>query len=107
LNGKTPDERFFSEPDYIRRLTMEEIEKSFLLELDRKVSADCVVSIDSIEYEVDSKYARKHVKLRYSADMREIYLVEANDVLTPIRVLNKQENAVRKREKVYLSGGER
>ena len=75
LNGKTPDERFFSEPDYIRRLTMEEIEKSFLLELDRKVSADCVISIDDIEYEVDSKYARKHVKLRYPADMREIYLV--------------------------------
>jgi hypothetical protein len=59
-----------------------------------------------VEYEVDSRYARKKVKLRYAADLSEIYLVEANDTLTPIRLLNKQENASRKREKVYLSGGE-
>lgn len=107
LNGKTPDERFFSEPEYIRRLASDEIDKDFLLELDRKVSADSVVSIDNVEYEVDSRYAKKRVKLRYSADMREIYLVESNNILTPIRLLNKQENAERKREKIYLSGGDR
>ncbi len=107
LNGKTPDERFFSEPEYIRRLAQEDIDRNFLLELDRKVSADSVVSIDNVEYEVDSRYAKKRVKLRYSADMQEIYLVEPNDVLTPIRLLNKVENAKRKREKIYLSGGDR
>ena len=106
LHGKTPDERFFSESACIRRLSPEEIEKDFLLELDRKVSADSVVVIDNVEYEVDSRYARKKVKLRYAADLSEIYLVEANDTLTPIRLLNKQENASRKREKIYLSGGE-
>ena len=106
LNGKSPDERFFSEPEYIRRLSREEIEKDFLLEIDRRVSTDCVLVIENVEYEVDSRYAKKKVKLRYSPDMKEIYLVESNDTLTPIRLLNKQENAEVKRRKIYLSGGE-
>lgn len=106
LDGRTPDERFFSEPEYIRRLSREEIEKDFLLEIDRRVSPDCVLTIDDVEYEVDCRYARKKVKLRYSPDMRDIYLVESDDTLTPIRLLNKQENAEVKRRKIYLSGGE-
>ena len=106
LNGKTPDERFFSEPEYIRRLSREEIEKDFLLEIDRRVSPDCVITIDDVEYELDSRYAKKKVKLRYSPDMKEIFLVESNNTLTPIRLLNKQENADVRRKKFYLSGGE-
>ncbi len=106
LDGKTPDERFFSEPECIRRLPKEQIEKDFLLEIDRRVSADCVITIDDIEYEVDSRYAKRRVKLRYSPDMKTIYLVESNDTMTPIRLLNKQENAVAKRQKVYLSEGD-
>ncbi len=106
LNGRTPDDRFFSEPDYIRRLSADEIEKNFLLEVDRRVSTDCVLTIENVEYEVDSRYARKRVKLRYSADMKVIYLVENDNIYTPIRLLNKQENALVKRNKVYLSGGE-
>ena len=73
--------------------------------MDRRVSADCVVTIDNVEYEVDSRYARKRIKLRYAADMNTIYLVE-DDTYTPIRLLNKQENASVKREKVRLTGGE-
>ncbi len=106
LNGLTPDVRFFSEPECIRRLNNDEIEKNFLLEVDRRVSADCVITIDNVEYEVDSRYARKRVKLRYAADMKTIYLVEGDNVYTPIRLLNKQENALVKRNKIYLSGGE-
>ena len=34
------------------------------------------------------------------------YLVEDNNTYTPIRLLNKQENALVKRSKIYLSGGE-
>ena len=106
LNGKTPDERFFSEPEYIRRLSREEVEQNFLLEIDRRVSPDCVLTIDDVEYEVDSRYAKQRVKLRYSPDMKEIYLVENNGTLKPVRLLNKQENAQVKRQKIYLSGGE-
>lgn len=105
LNGKSPDERFFSEPGCIRRLTPDQTEKSFLLEIERRVSADSVIVIDNIEYEVDSRYSGSRVRLRYSPDMKTIYLVESNGILTPIRLLNKQENAFIKRNKTYLSGG--
>ncbi|MCD8300179.1 MAG: DDE-type integrase/transposase/recombinase [Clostridiales bacterium] len=106
LKGQTPQERFFSEPDHIRRLSQEEIDTDFLLEVVRRVSADSVVVIDNVEYEVDYRFAKQRIRLRYSPDLKDIYVVEANGDLTPIRLLNKHENAYIKREKVYLSGGE-
>lgn len=106
LGGKTPQERFFSEPGQIRRLTREQIDRSFLLEVERRVSADSVVVIDHTEYEVDYRFAKQRIRLRYSADMKEIYIVEADGSLTPTRLLNKQENAMIKREKVHLCKGE-
>ena len=64
-----------------------------ILELERRVSIDCVVTIDHIEYEVDYRFAKQRVKLRYSPDMESIYVVEADGTLTPIRLLNKVQNA--------------
>ena len=106
LKGKSPQERFFSEPELIRRLPDDVIEQSFLLEIERRVSADCVIVIDQVEYEVDYRFAKQRITLRYSPDMKEIYVVEASGALTPIRLLNKQENASIKREKVRLTGGD-
>lgn len=106
LDGKTPDERFFSEPNLIRRITPDEADKSFLLEIERRVSSDSVITVDNVEYEVDCRYSGTRVRLRYSPDMTTIYLVESNGTLTPIRLLNKKENAFVKRSKTYLSGGE-
>lgn len=105
LKGKSPQERFFEEPELIRRLCTEQIEGSFLLEIERRVSADCVITIDQVEYEVDYRFAKQKVTLRYSPDMENIYVVEPDGTLTSIRLLNKQENAVVKREKVHLTGG--
>ena len=105
LNGMSPDERFFSESNQIRRLPADEADKLFLLEIERRVSADCVITIDNTEYEVDCRYSGTRVCLRYSPDMKTIYLVENGGTLTPIRLLNKQENANIKRNKIYLSGG--
>ena len=65
LSGTPPQDRFFSEPELIRRIS-----------------------------------------LRYSPDMSEIYIVEADSSLTPVRLLNKQENASVKRDKVRLTGGD-
>lgn len=107
LKGKTPQERFFSEPEQIRRLPQEQIEKDFLLEIERRVSADSVVVIDQIEYEVDCRFARQRIQLRYSPDMNHIFIVEPDKSLTPIRLLNKQENSDIRREKVLLSRGDR
>lgn len=106
LKGKTPQERFFSEPEQIRRLPQEQLYKDFLLEIERRVSADSVIVIDQIEYEVDFRFAKQRIRLRYSPDMKEIFIVEPDNSLTPIRLLNKQENADVKREKIHLCRGE-
>lgn len=106
LNGKTPQDRYFSEPNLFHRLSDEAIEHSFLLEIERKVSADNVITIDQVEYEVDCRFSKQHIKLRYSPGLDEIYIVEADGTLTPIRLLNKVENAFVKRDKVHICRGE-
>lgn len=106
LHGQTPQDRFFAEPEQIRRLTDEQIGRDFLLEIERRVSADSVIVIDQTEYEVDYRFARQRIRLRYSPDMKEIFIAEPNGALTPIRLLNKQENACIKREKVRLCKGD-
>ena len=106
LKGKTPQERFFSEPEQIRRLPPEQLDKDFLLEIERRVSSDSVIVIDQVEYEVDFRFAKQRIRLRYSPDMKDIFIVEPDNSLTPIRLLNKQENADIKREKIHLCRGE-
>ena len=106
LNEKTPQERFFSEPEQIRRLPPEQLDKDFLLEIERRVSSDSVILIDQVEYEVDFRFAKQRIRLRYSPDMKDIFIVEPDNTLIPIRLLNKQENADVKREKIHLCRGE-
>ena len=106
LKGKSPQERFFSEPDFFHRLPGDDLEKHFLLEIERRVSSDSVIVIDQAEYEVDCRFAKQRIKLRYSPDLQDIFIVEADGALTPIRLLNKTENAFVKREKVHLCRGE-
>ena len=106
LGGKSPLDRFFSEPDRIRRLSDEEIENSFLLEIERRVSSDSVIVIDQVEYEVDCRFAKQRIKLRYSPGLKDIFIVEADGSLTPVRLLNKVDNAFVKREKIHLCRGE-
>lgn len=106
LKGKTPQDRFFSEPERIRRLSDEEIGHDFLLEIERRVSVDSVITIDQVEYEVDCRFAKQRVRLRYSPDMEDIFIAEQDGTLTPIRLLNKQENSFVKREKIHLCRGD-
>ena len=106
LKGMSPQDRYFSEPNLFHRLSEEQIGHCFLLEIERKVSADSVITIDQTEYEVDCRFAKQRIKLRYSADLKDLFVVEADGTLTPIRLLNKKENAFVKREKVHLCRGE-
>lgn len=106
LRGSTPSDRFFSEPEYIKRLSQEQLDNSFLLEIERRVSADNVIVIDHAEYEVDCRFSKQRIRLRYSPDLEKIFVVESDGTLTPIRLLNKHDNALIKREKVRLTGGE-
>lgn len=106
LKGRSPQDRFFSEPERIRRLCEEEIDHNFLLQIERRVSADSVITIDQVEYEVDCRFAKQRIRLRYSPGMEEIFITESDGTLTPIRLLNKQENAFVKREKIHLCRGD-
>lgn len=106
LKGKSPQERFFSEPECFHRLPEDELDKNFLLEIERRVSADSVIVIDQVEYEVDCRFAKQRITLRYSPDLKDIFIVEADRTLTPIRLLNKTENAFVKRKKIHLCRGE-
>lgn len=108
LNGLSPQDRFFKESHMIKRLTDKQIETSFLLEYERRVSADNVVMIDETEYEVDYKYSKQKITLRYSPDLSKIYVVDKDtNELTEIKLLNKHDNSVIKRKKVKLSGGDK
>jgi hypothetical protein len=107
LNGLTPEERFFSEPALIHRLTETAIDNCFLYETDRRVSPDCVITIGNTPYEIHYRYAKQRIKLRYSPDMEKAFVVEPGGELTPVslRPLDKQENANVKREQFRLSDG--
>ena len=106
LKGISPQERFFQEPELISRLPDKQIESSFLLEIERRVSADSVIVIDQVEYEVAYRFAKQRITLRYTPDMKDIFIVETDGSLTLIRLLNKHDNAFIKRDKVRLTGGE-
>ena len=106
LNGMSPMDRFFKESAIIKRLSEAQIEHAFLLEIERRVSIDNVIIIDNIEYEVDYRYSKQRILLRYSPDMKKIFIVdEFTSELTPVKLLNKQENSEIKRQKVFLTGG--
>lgn len=107
LNGMTPEERFFSEPEQIRRLTGKAIDNCFLYEVERRVSPDSVIVIDKTQYEIHDRYAKQLIRLRYSPDMEKAYVVDASGNLVPVslRPLDKQENAGIKRERFRFSEG--
>lgn len=103
LNGKKPIDRFFEESNMIVRVPQEMIDKMFLLEIERKVSADNVILIDQVQYEVDYKYAGMKVLLRYSPDLKDVYVVNKDDqTLEKINILKKVENSKITRKKVRM-----
>ena len=103
LSGKTPEDRFFDEPEYIRRITREKIDQFFLLEVERRVSVDCVFTLDNTCYEVDSRFSKQRVTVRYTPDLSEVFVVGPDNSLFPVRILNKQENAMIKRKQFRYS----
>ena len=105
LKGKSPQQRFFEEPELIRIPSEKVIHDSFMLEVSRRVSIDAVIQINDVEYEVEPRFAKKRIKIQYTPALKEIYAVEENGDLTPITLLDKHANAVAKRNKVMLSEG--
>jgi len=107
LEGQTPKDVFFSEPLFIKRLTDEQIHYTFLLEYERTVTADNVITIDTVLYEVPYYYAKQKIKLRYAPDLSHVYVVDKfSGELTEIKLLKKNDNAHIKREQFQFLGGE-
>lgn len=106
LNGRTPQDRFFEESSLIIRMDEERIEKTFLLEAERRVSRDNVITLDDKEYEVNYKYAGQKLLLRYSPDLSKIYSVDRrNGELEEIKLLDKKANSTFHRTSFKMSGG--
>ena len=102
--GTSPSDRFFKESSLITRLSDELLSSAFLLEMERTVSIDNVIVIDNKEYEVDYRFAKKRIKLRYSKDLSEVFVVdEDTGELEKIRLLNKVDNSGVKRTKIRFS----
>lgn len=55
---------------------------------------------------MDSRFSDQHIRIRCTPDFSEVYVLEKDDSLTPVRMLNKHENAVTPRKKVRLSDTE-
>ena len=104
LNGMSPQERFFLQSKLILRMSEEEIERSFLLEIERRVSPDSVIVIDDKEYEVDYRLQNQKITLRYSPDLKHVYVVDPCDSsLKEIRLLDKKSNSKLRRKKVLFT----
>lgn len=98
LNNISPLTRFFDSGEEIKRLSDDEIEKGFLLEIERKASIDCVIQIDNKEFEVPIKYSKKNIKIRYSSDYKTCYVVNSDSSLERIELLDKVANSMIKRK---------
>lgn len=101
--GKTPSERFFMESEYIKRLTSREIKESFYLEKVCKVSIDNVINLEKRQFEVPYIYSKQLIKIRYSYDLTEVYVVNSDGKLEEIKLVDKIANSKIKREKVKYS----
>ena len=75
LNGKTPVQRRNQDASIIKYLPEENIDRDFMLEIERKVSFDSVVLIDTKEFQVPYKYSSRKIKIRYSHDYSKAYVI--------------------------------
>lgn len=99
LNGLSPNQRFFDSNDQIIKVDNDDLDSLFLLEIERKVSADSIVCIDSHDFEVPYQYASKKVTIRYSSDFLNVFIVNPDNTLTKISHLDKIANSKIKRIK--------
>lgn len=93
LNGLSPIERFFNGKDQIIKLDEELINTSFLIEVERTVTADGIILLDKKEFEVPYIYANKKIKVRYSPDYLNVYVINHDNTLIKITLIDKIANS--------------
>lgn len=101
LNGKTPIERKDEDLTNIIYINDEKIENDFLFEIERRVSFDCVVLVDTREYQTPAKFAnRKKVKIKYSFDYSKVIIIDDDGREYELEPLNKIDNSMVKRSRL-------
>jgi transposase InsO family protein len=96
LENTSPFNRFFAEPEKIRRKENDKLDDDFLFTIQRKSTIDGIIRIKNMEFEAPIEYAKRLLTIRYSGDFQEVY-VENNKNLIKITKLNKKDNAISKR----------
>lgn len=66
LSGKTPLEAWMERAEYVRfPEDAAALDEAFLFSVERRVSADRVVSLDGVAYEVGAEFVKRTIELRY------------------------------------------
>lgn len=101
----TPRERYKDDMALIKYKSTEEIEKSFLHRITRKVHKDATIVIQKVLYEVPQKYIGQTINLRYAPDDKsELYIIDINNKITEkIYKLDKVANSKIKRKGIDYS----
>ena len=108
LNGKTPNQRFFDQADLIKYLDINEFNEAFMVRFERQASIDRVVTINSIEYELDPIFANKKVKFMATSDYKEIYAINPHTgIKLPVKLLDKTANAKMSRKNFSYTQGDK
>ena len=108
LNGKTPNQRFFDQADLIKYLDTNEFNEAFIVRFERQASIDRVVTINSIEYELDPIFANKKVKFMATSDYKEIYAINPHTgIKLPVKLLDKTANAKMSRKNFSYTQGDK
>ena len=108
LNGKTPNQRFFDQADLIKYLDTNEFNEAFMVRFERQASIDRVVTINSIEYELDPIFANKKVKFMATSDYKEIYAINPHSgIKLPVKLLDKTANAKMSRKNFSYTQGDK
>ena len=101
----TPRERYKNDMALIKYKSTEEIEKSFLHRITRKVRKDGTIIIQTVLYEVPQKYINQTINLRYAADdTSELYIIDRNNkIVETVYKLDKVANSKIKRKGIDYS----
>ena len=103
LNLRTPAQVFHGD-DRSLRFPQDErsLRAKFRVELSRRVSADHIVPVDSVQYEVPRGYAKQRVKLYYKILENQICFLHDDQLIT-LHPVDKNLNARSRRAKAQTS----
>ena len=91
---QSPLDRFIADIAQVKRIAENEMQQLFLQRLKRKVKKDSTISLNSIDYEVPTKYISEYIEVRFdNSKPEEIYLYETDKAVLRLKPVNLVENA--------------